>query len=40
MTSVTITVSAETFEKYQPGQRVPIVYLPEDPQVVIVKEDL
>ncbi len=40
MTSVTITVNSTTFEKYQPGQRVPIVYLPEDPQVVMVKEDL
>lgn len=40
MTSVTITVNAATFAKYQPGQRVPIVYLPEDPQVVMVKDDL
>jgi hypothetical protein len=40
MTSVTITVNSTTFQKYQPGQRVPIVYLPEDPQVVMLKEDL
>ena len=40
MTSVTITVDAATFDKYTPGQSVTIVYLPEDPQVVMLKEHL
>ncbi len=40
MTNVTITVDVATFDKYTPGQRVRIVYLPEDPQVVMLKEDL
>lgn len=40
MTNVTISVDAATYEKYNSGERVPIVYLPEDPQVVMLKDDL
>jgi hypothetical protein len=40
MTSVTIDVDGATFEKYNAGQSVEIVYLPEDHQVVRLKEHL
>ena len=40
ITTVTIGVGSEAFAKYSAGQSVSVVYLPEDPNIVQLKEEL